>query len=67
MYSAAFPSQETSGGIGNCTLFYQLATGERRGEHQQELGNQVSGAIWLLSVQEGPSQFSVDLSFLIRK
>ena len=48
--------------------FYRLATGERRrGEHKRELGNQVSGAIWLLSVQEGPSQFSVDLSFFIRK
>ena len=44
------------------------ATGERRrGGHQRELGNQVSGAIWLLSVQKGHSQLSVDLSFLIRK
>lgn len=45
-----------------------VATGERRrGEHQWELGNQVWGAIWLLSGQEGPFQLFVDLSFLIRK
>ena len=40
---------------------------EEKGRAPAGAGNQVSGAIWLLSVQKGHSQLSVDLSFLIRK